>query len=529
MVTASKVQNQQRANHPPEDTHRQAFPQYEDAQDEDADGATSTLLMGSTSIWGNQVPASHKDFVAHQTSFEGDESEDDESIPLNFGEQLVLETYMRYKGRRYDRKRQDELSKPRRKRAQETWGAQAVQGNPAEPGGQSVAAMSREEVDKLVARLGKPKKKVIAEQGNLVAMHSQQADVRKAKAAAAAADNDAVFKRLAAPKSSRPFDPTPGEKVCMMYQSARIRRPVNFERLADISKPKKRPGRAESWGITRHHNPERQAFTPREHAEPPPQLPAAPASARQPGGAAPKASSVEKLPEVVDNRAAPQKQKQETTDEEYTDDYAEESDELAVARRVQDVPDRAVARRDQDAHVTSADRIASNSHSHSHSHSDHQAQGGAVAAAAANWSGQPPSHRLPLAMPTMSQDQEEDSDDDEEPFFPQFGLAGQRVAPPSREAVTTGAADQPASNAPFPHPGSPEARSVDGWPSGTGNEFGDMVGGAFACAAEVAATGGNAFVDMFGGAFAGAAEGAVEGGDRPSSRSGLLEDDLPLP
>jgi len=439
MVTASKVQNQQRLNHPPEDTHRQAFPQYEDAQDEDAEGAT--LLMGSTFIWGNGIPASHKDLGPHQTNYEGDESEDDESIPLNFGEQLVLETYMRYKGRRYDRKRQDELSKPRRQKVQELWGMQAGQGSPDQRLGQSVVSMNREEVDSLVARLTKPKKqKANSDHGNMIAMHSQQADVRKAKAAATA-DNDAVFKRLAAPKSSRPFDPTPGEKVCMMYHSARTRRPVNFERLADISKPKKRGGRAESWGITRHHNPERQVLTPRERAEPP-QLPAAPASARQPGGAAPKASSVEKLPEVVENRAAPQKQKQETTDDEqYTDDYAEESDDLAVTRRAVEAP------------VTYADRIASN----------HQEQGGAVAAAAANW--QPPSHRLPMAMP-VSHDQEEDSDDGEEPFFPQFGLTGQRMRPQSREAVTTGAADQPASNAPFPHPGSLEARSFDLWRSG---------------------------------------------------------------
>mmetsp|Transcript_5568 Transcript_5568/g.9939 ORF Transcript_5568/g.9939 Transcript_5568/m.9939 type:complete len:436 (-) Transcript_5568:61-1368(-) len=408
MVTASKVQNPQNQTY----SYRSQTQTFE-TEDREAN-ASIGLDSFSPRIWGD-LHAPDKFGAGSASGSRPDDSEDDDEIPLCFGEQLVLETYMRYKGRRYDRKRQDELSQPRRKnkKAAEDWGVQTANmaGDAGSPG---AGVVSREEVDKIVARLAKPKKPAAVESGHSVAMHAHNVDVQKARGAAA---DPEVFRRLTEPKKARPFDPTPGEKIVMMYQTARITRAIDPEKLAEMSRPKKRGGRAESWGLTRHHNAERQvSSTPREQSSAP-QLPPAPASARAPA-AAQKPSTVEKLPEVVDNRktqvvenrTAP-KQKQEITEdeEEYTDDYVEESDDQSNRKP--------------------AVRPSSN----------HNEERGPVATAAASW--QPPGSRVPLAIPSTSNTNgpEEDSEDDEEPFFPQFGFAGQKVKPSQPQAVTTGA------------------------------------------------------------------------------------------
>lgn len=72
------------------------------------------------------------------------------------------------------------------------------------------------------------------------------------RVAAQARDVDSTFARLSAPKTARGYDPTPGEKVCLMYnqtsgrprqaEESRFVRSVNLERLADMAKPKRRAG-----------------------------------------------------------------------------------------------------------------------------------------------------------------------------------------------------------------------------------------------------------------------------------------------
>ncbi|CAJ1377344.1 unnamed protein product [Effrenium voratum] len=145
----------------------------------------------------------------------------------------VLETYLRFRGRRYDRQRQEELSQPRRLKA-------------PPPTGRQRKPLEREQVDHLLERLAQPKRGGKAtDSGELLALHSSRQEMVKQRAVQAK-DVEATFARLAAPKTARGYDPTPGEKVCLMYQQ-QTPRGVNFERLADMAKPKKRGG--ELWPV----------------------------------------------------------------------------------------------------------------------------------------------------------------------------------------------------------------------------------------------------------------------------------------
>eukprot|EP00933_Yihiella_yeosuensis_P084399 TRINITY_DN9886_c1_g1_i1.p1 TRINITY_DN9886_c1_g1~~TRINITY_DN9886_c1_g1_i1.p1 ORF type:complete len:360 (+),score=74.92 TRINITY_DN9886_c1_g1_i1:97-1176(+) len=235
-------------------------------------------------------------------------------IPLNFGEQLVLETYIRCRQRRYDRKRQDELSQPRRARASaDSWGIGLSTHEDKES-----KVLSQAQMNDIVSRLSAPKRnKAGIGAGEAIAMHSSQKEAAALKARAAA-DVEATFQRLSAPKAPRPTDPTPGERVCMMYANFHTNRTVNLQRLHDMAKPKKRGGSCNSWGVAAYTHapgkilPEAASLTPREPATTTaPPLPPAPASARGPphtaaGGVAPSTSNVAPLPEVSSSRPSSQ-------------------------------------------------------------------------------------------------------------------------------------------------------------------------------------------------------------------------------
>jgi len=166
------------------------------------------------------------------------QAESENLAPLSFGEQLVLETYLRYRGRRYDRQRQDALSQPRKIKPPP----------PEERPGRQQKPLDKDQLGDLIDRLAKPKRGKVVESGEHLALQASRQEMVKQKAIQAR-DVEATFARLSAPKAARGYDPTPGEKVCLMYNQ-HAGRSVNFERLADMAKPKKRTGAAESWALT---------------------------------------------------------------------------------------------------------------------------------------------------------------------------------------------------------------------------------------------------------------------------------------
>eukprot|EP00913_Durusdinium_trenchii_P034668 g32431.t1 len=78
---------------------------------------------------------------------------------MSFGEQLVLETYLRFRGRRYDRQRQEELSQPRRiKPPADHW-----------TGGRGRKVLEKEQLDDMLKRLAEPKRGKATDSGELIA------------------------------------------------------------------------------------------------------------------------------------------------------------------------------------------------------------------------------------------------------------------------------------------------------------------------------------------------------------------------
>lgn len=157
-------------------------------------------------------------------------SEAEAEVPLSFGEQLVLETYLRFRGRRYDRQRQEELCQPRRiKPPADRWSSGRRE------------ALEKEQLEDLLKRLAGPKRGKATDSGELIALHSSKQELVQRRVQAK--DVEATFARLSAPKTARGYDPTLGEKVCLMYNQT-SQRSVNLERLADMAQPKKRGGAA---------------------------------------------------------------------------------------------------------------------------------------------------------------------------------------------------------------------------------------------------------------------------------------------
>ncbi|CAE8623568.1 unnamed protein product [Polarella glacialis] len=341
-------------------------------------------------------------------SYGGSHGSEAYELPLSFGEQLVLETYIRCRARRYDRKRQEELSQPRRQKAAKEFLCKMPSAGGSEES--SRAPLDKSQVEDLVSRLSAPKKsshQLAA--GASIAMHASQAEVSKARPVV----DEAVWARLAAPKPGRPNDPTPGERVCMMYHNFSTGRGVNFERLADMAKPKKRGGSCASWGI--HPNRTTGALSARDStSRDSMSLPPAPDSARgwRSGGGGfsaidisspPPTSAVERLPEVVDNSRAAASwggRWQEDADDganEYSDNYEDESPASRPG----------TAGQQADPHPL-ADRP-------NYSYDSGKSRGkGDNSAMQAAWN--------KISADVEEAEDEENSDEGVEPFFPQFGL-----------------------------------------------------------------------------------------------------------
>eukprot|EP00931_Biecheleriopsis_adriatica_P000369 TRINITY_DN100397_c0_g1_i1.p1 TRINITY_DN100397_c0_g1~~TRINITY_DN100397_c0_g1_i1.p1 ORF type:complete len:400 (+),score=62.83 TRINITY_DN100397_c0_g1_i1:70-1269(+) len=399
MVTASKVQHSRTPNGPlppAQPCQPVAQPQVgmlHVTTDENSWSGLRQLNEEAGSVAGRST-SSNGGFGHPYANSQADSTEDYSNVPLCFGEQLVLETYMRFRGRRYDRKRQDELSRPRnvKQSPNDQWGHT--------PGGRT-NALEKDEVDQMLERLAKPRRQPMALEPPSLVLHS-------AKSTAAHAGE--VFRRLSSAKPHREFDPTPGEKVCMLYNAQQAGRSVNFDRLSAMAKPKRRPGHMDqTFASTLPHV---YANTPRAITGGPPSLPSAPLSARAtssragtgaaPMSAATAASSVEKLPEVEshpdDNVRLQAVVAGEERSEEYMDDLEEESDEqlsLGAAPPLPPYPPVSYG----------------------------GGEAGPVAAAAARWQ---------ASQPTVTNQYEDEDSEGEEPLFPQFGLGGQRLKPGSR-------------------------------------------------------------------------------------------------
>mmetsp|Transcript_102131 Transcript_102131/g.218684 ORF Transcript_102131/g.218684 Transcript_102131/m.218684 type:complete len:397 (-) Transcript_102131:19-1209(-) len=171
-------------------------------------------------------------------------------LPLSFGEQLVLETYLHCRRRPYDRQRQEALSQPRRTKATaDSWGSKGC--NNAEGGTEEVnRALLRRKVEDSVSRLSAPKKSMVnkAPAGESIAVNTQPDEERSKRTAT---EVSAMLDRLAAPRIRRPHTPE-GEKLTFGSSSGSSAiRPVNLQRLSALSKPTKRGASCSAWGVSK--------------------------------------------------------------------------------------------------------------------------------------------------------------------------------------------------------------------------------------------------------------------------------------
>mmetsp|Transcript_1869 Transcript_1869/g.5485 ORF Transcript_1869/g.5485 Transcript_1869/m.5485 type:complete len:364 (-) Transcript_1869:150-1241(-) len=181
---------------------------------------------------------------------EQQEHTDDENISIGSGldvplSQLVLETYFGSKRRPYDRKRQDELARPRRVATPPSRANGSTSLEQPSTRTASVDKVSREKVDSVVARLAQPKKTMLSARSpgdSIVAMVQDQERARRPQL-----DVDAIVLRLATPRRVRRDMETPGERILSMYNTPAHPRPVNLDRIAAMAKPTRRGGSSAAW------------------------------------------------------------------------------------------------------------------------------------------------------------------------------------------------------------------------------------------------------------------------------------------
>mmetsp|Transcript_56960 Transcript_56960/g.176722 ORF Transcript_56960/g.176722 Transcript_56960/m.176722 type:complete len:384 (-) Transcript_56960:105-1256(-) len=184
-------------------------------------------------------------------------------VPLSFGEQLVLETYLRCRRRPFDPKRQEELAAPRR-RAGATGSAEgASQDASVQQGAPQGKTLPRAQVDDLCSRLSQPKRpqRDKVPPGEELVLRRNELERAKREVV----DVDAMLSRLAAPRLPRPPSPTSGERVVLMHKEAGRGRSVDHDRLAGLAMPTKRGASLASWGVRPDwRRPESGQPTPRE-------------------------------------------------------------------------------------------------------------------------------------------------------------------------------------------------------------------------------------------------------------------------
>lgn len=179
-------------------------------------GEESRLASGASGLGAESEYSSEAEYLS--------------DIPLTYGEQLVLETVFRSRQRPYNRQRQEELSKPRRRMA-------------APEPVFTQAPLSPKQVDDVVNRLYRLR---------AVKKGSESFDENCLAASTpkrSAQELEAIWNRLSALKPRRPRSPTPNEQVLFAYSSQMQQRRVDYCRLEEMSKPRKRGGTCASWGI----------------------------------------------------------------------------------------------------------------------------------------------------------------------------------------------------------------------------------------------------------------------------------------
>lgn len=176
----------------------------------------------------------------HEEWVQGDDSGLD--VPLS---QLVLETYFGCKRRPYDRKRQDELAKPKRVASASVPPDGGVSLDQISSRSVLMDKESKDKQDSLIARLSQPKKQ--PPRGNssgecILAMVQHEERSKRANV-----DVDAMLQRLATPRRRQRQPPTPGERVLPCYNKSAQSRSVDLHRINAMAKPTRRGGSCTAW------------------------------------------------------------------------------------------------------------------------------------------------------------------------------------------------------------------------------------------------------------------------------------------
>mmetsp|Transcript_10730 Transcript_10730/g.23873 ORF Transcript_10730/g.23873 Transcript_10730/m.23873 type:complete len:250 (+) Transcript_10730:103-852(+) len=171
--------------------------------------------------------------------------------PMTYGEQLIWEMTQRYKGRRYDRKRTEELARPRRCHATEDYSMvlpsprPATSSQSAENASSNVSAMTPRRLEEMVERLSQPKKTRSDLQpaltsmsfmpyGEVVVLRAQTQE----RSRRTGFDLKSMVNRLSSPRARRDVSYVPPLHV--RHPSGTRGRPVNFERLFAMAEPTRR-------------------------------------------------------------------------------------------------------------------------------------------------------------------------------------------------------------------------------------------------------------------------------------------------
>jgi len=179
-----------------------------------------------------------------------------EDVPLSPGEQLVLDTYLRYKQRPYDRQRQDELAVPRQHtRSFSTF---------CDSTSTTVPKMPKIISDDLCERLSQPKRP------DRRKVSSGEALVKSARlrdrSQRASFDLPGLVQRLSAPKTARPRSPTSGERIMIQYNKPQDGKGISKEKLDMLSRPVIRGASSGSWRVDPNFvpkKPEQDAYPDR--------------------------------------------------------------------------------------------------------------------------------------------------------------------------------------------------------------------------------------------------------------------------
>jgi len=156
---------------------------------------------------------------------------------ISFGEQLVLETFLRCRQRPYSRKRQDELARPRRQKQQPDDLPELSISSPS-------VKLDKVKLDEIVNRLSRPRflKDTVDEHSVSKDSQSQQRSRRSD------ADVAAIIERLSKHKPPRAVLEAQ-EREAEAVKNAATPRPVNHVRLASLATPLKRGGSCQCWGV----------------------------------------------------------------------------------------------------------------------------------------------------------------------------------------------------------------------------------------------------------------------------------------